>query len=60
MSIGAVLMQEKQPIVYFSKKLNGAALKYPTYNKELYALVKTFKTCQIVIYLDHKSLKQLK
>jgi hypothetical protein len=60
MSIGAVLMQEKQPFVYFSKKLNGAALKYPTYNKELYALVKTLKTCQIVIYLDHKSLKQLK
>ena len=53
-------MQEKQPIVYFSKKLNGAALNYPTNNKELYALVKTLKTCQFVIYLDHKSLKQLK
>jgi len=67
MSIGAVLMQEKQPIVYFNKKLNGAALNYPTYNKELYALVKTLKTCQhylwlkeFLIYLDHKSLKQLK
>uniref|UniRef100_A0A2N9J791 Integrase catalytic domain-containing protein n=1 Tax=Fagus sylvatica TaxID=28930 RepID=A0A2N9J791_FAGSY len=36
--IGAVLMQEKRPIAYFSEKLNGAALNYPTYDKELYAL----------------------
>ena len=37
--IEAVLMQEKQPIAYFSEKLNGAALNYPTYDKELYALM---------------------
>ena len=37
--IGAVLMQEKHPIAFFSEKLNGAQLKYSTYNKELYALV---------------------
>ena len=37
--IGAVLMQEKWPIAYFSEKLNGAALNYPTYDKELYALM---------------------
>uniref|UniRef100_A0A2N9H519 Integrase zinc-binding domain-containing protein n=1 Tax=Fagus sylvatica TaxID=28930 RepID=A0A2N9H519_FAGSY len=36
--IGAVLMQEKRSITYFSEKLNGAALNYPTYDKELYAL----------------------
>uniref|UniRef100_A0A2N9I2K4 Reverse transcriptase n=1 Tax=Fagus sylvatica TaxID=28930 RepID=A0A2N9I2K4_FAGSY len=36
--IGAVLMQEKRPIAYFSEKLNGAVLNYPTYDKELYAL----------------------
>ena len=33
-------MQEKQPIAYFSEKLNGAALNYPTYDNELYALVR--------------------
>jgi len=39
--IGAVLMQDRRPIAYFSKKLNWVALNYPTYNKELYALVRT-------------------
>ncbi|RVW36601.1 Transposon Ty3-I Gag-Pol polyprotein [Vitis vinifera] len=37
--IGAVLMQEKRPIAYLSEKLNGATLNYPTYDKELYALL---------------------
>ncbi|XP_039067569.1 uncharacterized protein LOC120213526 [Hibiscus syriacus] len=33
--IGAVLSQEGKPIVYFSKKLNGATLNYPVYGKEI-------------------------
>ena len=33
--IGAVLMQDKQSIAYFSEKLNGAQLNYSTYDKEL-------------------------
>ena len=37
-------MQEKWPIAYFSKKLNGATLNYPTYDKELYALVRALET----------------
>ena len=41
--IGAVLMQKKRPIAYFSEKLNDAALNYPTYDKELYALVRAFE-----------------
>ncbi|PKI72079.1 hypothetical protein CRG98_007536 [Punica granatum] len=36
--IGAALTQEGRPIVYFGEKLGGAALNYPTYDKELYAL----------------------
>ncbi|GKV11024.1 hypothetical protein SLEP1_g22313 [Rubroshorea leprosula] len=36
--IGAVLMQERWPIVFFSEKLTGAVLNYPTYDKEMYAL----------------------
>ena len=33
--IRVVLMQDKRPIAYFSEKLNGAALNYPTYDKDL-------------------------
>jgi len=35
--IGAVLMQDRRPIAHFSEKLNGAALNYLIYSKELYA-----------------------
>uniref|UniRef100_A0A2N9F6W3 Uncharacterized protein n=1 Tax=Fagus sylvatica TaxID=28930 RepID=A0A2N9F6W3_FAGSY len=55
------------PIAYFSEKLNGAALNYPTYDKELYALVRALETWQhylwpkeFVIHTDHESLKHLK
>ncbi|CAI9115397.1 OLC1v1016296C1 [Oldenlandia corymbosa var. corymbosa] len=46
--IGAILMQDKRAIAFFSEKLNGACLNYPTYDKELYAVV------------HHESLKHLK
>ena len=60
-------MQEKRPIAYLSEKLGGAALNCPTYDKELYALVRALQTWQhyfwpkeFVIHTDHESLKHLK
>uniref|UniRef100_A0A2N9IMU0 Protein kinase domain-containing protein n=1 Tax=Fagus sylvatica TaxID=28930 RepID=A0A2N9IMU0_FAGSY len=55
------------PIAFFSEKLSGASLKYPTYDKEFYALARALKTWQhylwpreFVIHTDHESLKHLK
>ena len=44
MSIGAILMNEGRPLAYFSEKLSGAALNYPTYDKETYELIRTLET----------------
>jgi hypothetical protein len=44
MRIGVVLMQDRRPIAYFSEKLSRATLNYPTYDKELYALVRVVET----------------
>ena len=65
--IRAVLMQEKWSIAYFSEKLNGAALNYPTYDEEFYALLRVLETSQhylwpkeFVIHTNYESLKHLK
>jgi hypothetical protein len=56
-----------RPIAYCSEKLNEGALNYTTYDKELYALVRTLETWQhylwpkeFMIHSDHESLKHLK
>ncbi|XP_033145199.1 uncharacterized protein LOC117133324 [Brassica rapa] len=65
--IGAVLTQGGRPVAYFSEKLSGATLNYPTYDKELYALVRSLETLQhyllskeFVIHTDHETLKHLR
>jgi hypothetical protein len=64
--LGGVLLQEGKPVAYFSEKLSGHVLNYSTYDKELYALVRTLETCQhylwlkeFVIHSDHESLKYI-
>ena len=39
-----ILMQEHKPIAYFSEKLSCVVLNYPTYDKEMYALVRVLET----------------
>ena len=62
--IGVVLLQEGHPIAYFSEKLKGSHINYSTYDKELYALVRTLQHCllskEFVIHSDHESLKFFK
>ncbi|XP_016729992.1 uncharacterized protein [Gossypium hirsutum] len=42
--IEAVLTQDGRLVSYFSEKLNGATLNYPTDDKEMYALIQTVET----------------
>jgi hypothetical protein len=39
--VGAVLMQDRSPIAYFSEKLSGATLNYPTYDKRTLCIGKS-------------------
>jgi len=65
--LGGVLLQEGKNVAQFSDKLSGPILNYSTYDKELYALVRTLETWQhylwpkeFVIHSDHESLKHLR
>jgi hypothetical protein len=65
--LGGVLLQEGKPVAYFSEKLSGAHLNYSTYDKELYALVRTLQTWQhylwpheFIIHSDHEALKHIR
>jgi hypothetical protein len=42
-AMGAVLLQYGKPICFHSETFNGAVINYPTYDKELYALVQSVK-----------------
>ena len=39
-AMGTILMQHGKPISFHSENFNGAVINYPTYDKELYVLVK--------------------
>ncbi|XP_074278615.1 uncharacterized protein LOC141602208 [Silene latifolia] len=64
--IGAVLIQSQKPVAYFSEKLNGAKLKYSTYDKEFYAIIRALmhwnhylKPKPFVLHSDHEALKYI-
>ena len=61
--LGAVISQNKQPIAFYSRKLNPAQTWYTTTECELLAIVETLKEfCnillgqQITVFTDHKKL----
>jgi len=58
-----VFMQGGRPICYHSKVFHGEVLNYPTYDKELYAMVQDVKKRknymmgkEIIIHIDHQPL----
>lgn len=64
---GAVLMQDKRPVAYFSSKFCPAEVNYTTTEQELLAIIKALKEwrcylegCkQLTIYTDHNPLTYL-
>jgi hypothetical protein len=64
--IGAVLIQERRPIAYFSQALQGRNLQLSTYEKEMLALVTAVQKWRLyllgshfIIRRDHQSLRYL-
>jgi hypothetical protein len=65
-AMGAVLMQYRKRICYHSKTFNQVVVNYPTYDKELYALVQSVKKWkhyllgkETIIHTDHQPLQYL-
>ena len=64
--MGTVLAQHGKPICYNFETFNPAVVNYPTYDKELYALVQSVKKWkhylmgkEMVIHTNHQPLQYL-
>jgi hypothetical protein len=63
-AMGAVLMQHHKPICYHTETFSQDIVNYPTYDKELYALVQSVKKWKhyligkdTIIHTDHQPLQ---
>lgn len=61
-AMGVVLMHGERPLYFHSEVFHGVVLNYPTYNKELYAMVQVVKKWkhytmgkETVIQIPHRS-----
>jgi len=61
-----VVLCQEGPITFFSEKLNNGKLRYSTYDKELYAIVRAMQYLshyllnkECILYSDHEALKHL-
>jgi len=64
--VGGILTQEGKPLAFFSKKLYDSRRKYPTYDKEVYAIVKCLEhwtlyliANEFILHSDHEALKYI-
>ena len=64
--MGTVFLQHGKPITFHYKTFNGAMDSYPTYEKELYALVQSVKKWkhylmgkETIVHTDHQPLQYL-
>jgi hypothetical protein len=48
-SMGALLMEHRNPIYYHSNTFTIVVINYPTYNKELYVLVQSVKKVETLL-----------
>jgi hypothetical protein len=60
--LGAVIMQDKKPIAFYSRKLNTAQKRYTTTERELLSAIETCKEYKnillgypIIVFTDHKN-----
>jgi hypothetical protein len=65
-AMGEILIQRRKPICYHSNTFIGAVRNYPTYDKELYALVQSVKKWknylmgkETILHMDHHPLQYL-
>ena len=65
-ALGAVLMQHGHPVSYHSDTFSNTVCRYPTYDKELYAIVQACKQWkhyilgkETIIHTDHKTIQFL-
>jgi RNase H-like domain found in reverse transcriptase len=60
--LGAVIMQDKKPLAFYSRKLNAAKRRYATTERELLSTIETCKEYKnillgypVIVFTDHKN-----